>query len=166
MESHLENNKYYVPEISEFHVGFEYEHLTGFEKEFKPWIYDLASACTIIERESISHNGEIIKMFIPAIQACVEEKQCRVKYLDRSNIESLGWKEETYNTIKGFIKNNKFLIVNYNYKTKPIVDISYFPIFKNQGLSRIFRGTIKNKSELIKLMQQLNINKTWNYLKT
>lgn len=48
------------------------------------------------------------------------------------------------------------IFVNYNY-VKPIIDISYLPLFENQGLYRIFRGTIKNKSELIKLQQQLNI---------
>lgn len=159
MESHLENNKYYVPEISEFHVGFEYEHLTGFEKEFKPWIYDLASACTIIEKESISHNGEIIKMFIPAIQACVEEKQCRVKTLDQSDIESLGWKLYSQELTN---RSNWCCFRNTQLEMYIQLDNNYFPRllnFKSRGGDHIgnFKIKIKNKSELIKLMQQLNI---------
>lgn len=149
----MENNKYYVPEISEFHVGFEYEHLTGFEKQFKSYIYDLAKACLVIERESISHNGEIVKMFIPAIQACIEEKQCRVKYLDQEGIESLGWKDcdNIYNTIRWNF--NDYILMFYKKDNR-------YLIFRDCGpnnIQTVFNGFIKNKSELIKLMQQLNI---------
>lgn len=149
----MENNLYYTPEISEFYIGFEYEHLTGFEKEFKPWIYDLTSACNIIERESISHNGEIVKMFIPAIQACIEEKQCRVKYLDQEGIESLGWKDcdNIYNTIRWNF--NDYILMFYKKDNR-------YLIFRDCGpnnIQTVFNGFIKNKSELIKLMQQLNI---------
>ncbi len=150
----MENNKYYTPTIEEFHVGFEYEHLTGFEKEFKPWIYDLASACTIIERKSISHNGEIVKMFIPAIQACIEEKQCRVKVLDQSDIESLGWESEQYvperNICLNFKKSNDWYL-NYWFGQIPYIEIS------RDGYDTGCALNVKNKSELIKLQQQLNI---------
>lgn len=154
----MENNLYYTPEISEFYIGFEYEHLTGFEKEFKPWIYDLTSACNIIERESISHNGEIVKMFIPAIQACIEEKQCRVKYLDQEDIESLGWKSAGgYLNIKNFElstgnaeKNTKENQWKLQLKEDNKIIIEQYRWMR-------FFGTIKNKSELIKLMQQLDI---------
>lgn len=145
----MENNLYYTPEISEFHVGFEYEHLTGFEKEFKPYIYDLAKACLVIERESISHNGKIVKMFIPAMQACIEEKQCRVKTLDQSDIESLGWRFGTNDYV--FPENKNVTYGQY----KLLFNNSELEIIHLSGT--VFRGIIKNKSELIKLMQQLNI---------
>ena len=150
----MENNKYYVPEISEFHVGFEYEHLTGFEKQFKSYIYDLAKACLVIERESISHNGEIVKMFIPAIQACIEEKQCRVKYLDQSDIESLGWIDGETRGMTPFIFNE--LDPNNEFQLYYQFDNQFAQIY-NCHSQFVFQGTIKNKSELIKLMQQLNI---------
>lgn len=155
MNNNLENNLYYTPTIEEFYVGFEYEHLTGFEKEFQPYIYDLAKACLVIERESISHNGEIVKMFIPAIQACIEEKQCRVKYLDQSDIESLGWElKEKSHFIKSTWILRKFedglIIYYYNGNLK-------HPWVYEDEVKELFEGTIKNKSELIKLMEQLDI---------
>jgi hypothetical protein len=154
-------NKYYTPTIEEFHIGFEYEHLSSNfpdinNKFFKPCIYDYSMASLLWERMIVNKEGNLIKELVPAILKVIESKQCRVKFLDKSDIESLGWEEFTYKTIDGFIMFEKLLTINYNYK-EPVVDISYLPTFKNQGLSRIFRGTIKNKSELIKLMQQLNI---------
>ena len=158
----MENNLYYTPTIEEFHVGFEYEHLTGFEKEFKFYIYDLAKACLIIERESISHNGEIVKMFIPAIQACIEEKQCRVKYLDQSDIESLGltgfeiteYVEGSHLEFTWFKGIELFGLLTFTDKMISFYEYNYST---REYSDCIFRGTIKNKSELIKLMQQLNI---------
>lgn len=156
MNNNLENNLYYTPTIEEFHVGFEYEHLTGFEKEFQPYIYDLAKACLVIERESISHNGEIVKMFIPAIQACIEEKQCRVKYLDQSDIESLEWiKHATLENVyfKESQEQNLYgtTYLNINNFGKELL------IEDDRTGDYLFKGTIKNKSELIKLMKQLSI---------
>jgi len=108
MESHLENNKYYVPEISEFHVGFEY------------------------------YLGNPIQ----------------VKYLDRSDIESLGWTHKQYvpnrNICLNFeLPNDWFL--NYWFGEIPYIEIS------RDGYDTGCALNVKNKSELIKLMQQLNI---------
>lgn len=71
------------------------------------------------------------------------------KPLDQSDIESLGWRFGTNDYIFPENKN-----VTYG---------QYKLLFNNNDLEIIhlsgtlFRGTIKNKSELIKLMQQLNI---------
>ena len=146
----MENNLYYTPTIEEFHVGFEYEYNSSDKKHW--------TTCIIDKRDMTSSNMDWCSPnWIEDVFNQIETNGVRVKTLDQSDIESLGWEEGTYNTIKGFIKNDKLLTINYNYKTGPVVDISYFPMFKKQGLSRIFIGTIKNKSELIKLMQQLNI---------
>lgn len=166
----MENNLYYTPTIEEFHVGFEYEHLTGFEKEFKPYIYDLAKACLVIERESISHNGKIVKMFIPAMQACIEEKQCRVKFLDQSDIESLGWVFKTKGPFRTWYTGsdswfNNTIPTGDSGRYWSFVlshDLKYNGIIIKAGTNygdtdTFFEGTIKNKSELVKLMQQLNI---------
>lgn len=168
----MKNNLYYTPTIEEFHVGFEYEHLTGFEKEFKPYIYDLAKACLVIERESISHNGEIVKMFIPAIQACIEENQCRVKYLDQSDIESLGWLFKTKGPFRYWFEGNESWFNNtipdspsgryweFQLIFDPELHTVQISAKTNDGIQEyepFFQGTIKNLSELKKLMQQLNI---------
>lgn len=143
----MKNNLYYTPTIEEFHIGFEYEFMNGDKwEESEMTIQDYKSNGPDYERSDSWFQEEILGGI----------RTVRVKYLDRDDIESLGWQKFTYKNLNGFIIFNKFLTVNYNY-VKPIIDISYLPLFENQGLYRIFRGTIKNKSELIKLQQQLNI---------
>lgn len=139
----MKNNLYYPPTIEEFYVGFEYEI-----KIKDNW---RKKSTTISDFSPISdYDGMSI------LEEDLISNIIRVKTLDQSDIESLGWQEFTYKSIDGFIMFEKLLTINYNYK-EPVVDISYLPMFEKQGLSRIFRGIIKNKSELNKLMQQLNI---------
>jgi hypothetical protein len=90
---------------------------------------------------------------------CIEEKQCRVKYLDQSDIESLGWEfekkhaglEQISFSIGGPIYDD-ILYMDYDLESK------YLRIaWLGDGDVTRFSGTIKNKSELIKLIRQLEI---------
>lgn len=132
-----DNNKYYIPEIEEFHVGFEFQ-LDPYEiNEWKEKI--------ITDRDA--YQFKLFKKF------CKKEN-VRVKYLDKEDIESLGWKG--YKDMFVFEGEISFSLeitgVNHylisQYKKAP----------ENIGVS-IFWGRVKNKSELKKLMQQLNIKK-------
>jgi hypothetical protein len=146
-------NKYYIPEISEFFVGFEYEYL----------------AAPNLDRHI--NNGFIKKVCTPnylmSAAALIKNypKAIRVKYLDRSDIESLNlldhngnqyiyeekdnvcfaiWngKDEwliTYNTTGHYIKNIRHSGGLYN---------------MNSCMMNIF---IKNKSELKVFLKQLEI---------
>jgi len=68
-------NKYYTPTIEEFHVGFEYEYQDGVDKDNKDvW---KKTICTKSDFRYLSKTK--IKDFR------------RVKYLDREDIESLGF---------------------------------------------------------------------------
>ncbi len=91
----------------------------------------------------------------------------RVKFLDQQDIESLGWKRheksiyECYHiTISG---NGFFLDVNTNKDGCIHIGTSLVDTLdpqKNPGLHlprTMFYGTIKNISELKRLMKQLNI---------
>ena len=62
----MENNLYYTPEISEFHVGFEYE---VFDKLHNIWNK---------ENNFFLQQGDF-------------KDEIRVKYLDQFDIESLGF---------------------------------------------------------------------------
>ncbi len=80
------------------------------------------------------------------------------KPLDQSDIESLGWviAESSHKHIRAIIdlcsENKEKWILIYDIKD------NYMVILKDvMGMTSFFRGEIKNKSELIKLMQQLNI---------
>ena len=136
----MESNKYYTPEIEEFHVGFEYEfrHEDYIDNGWKR--YD--SPEFNHEREDcVPFNSNKLNEF-------------RVKYLDQSDIESLGWIDGELRGMTPFIFNemnpdNEFQLY-YQFDNQ-------FAQIYNCHSQFVFQGAIKNKSELIKLMQQLNI---------
>lgn len=133
--------KYYVPDITEFHIGFEYEY------------------------EDINEGGASMSWYKGILQpneAYIidqihndENREYRVKYLDREDIESLGF---SFKTVYGrydlifdieneyeliYTPSNNWLMISKYYDTGELI--------------RSFYGVIKNKSELKKLLKQLNI---------
>jgi hypothetical protein len=162
---------YYTPKIEEFHEGFEYEeknsfgdgtvktieqyNLAGWEKRiFGLGIYPY------LNRTMTGRNSKNLPSSV------------RVKYLDRDDIESLGWsffgcplKEDlktcdfpiVYQILeeqKNTMQNRRILATLCQIKE------GIYNIFKSTEPIEVtmeFKGMIKNKSELKKLMQQLNI---------
>jgi hypothetical protein len=123
----MENNLYYTPTIEEFHVGFEYRNINNL---------NIGYTCKdILPKE---YNEELI----------------RVKYLDQFDIESLGWIDGETRGMTPFIFNE--LDPNNEFQLYYQFDNQFAQIY-NCHSDFVFQGTIKNKSELIKLMQQLNI---------
>ena len=143
-------NKYYTPTIEEFHVGFEYEALVDYyQQEFEKFTIDdtdsLRSICSTWDRG--------------------EDEYLRVKFLDREDIESLGWKVSKqhngdYN-IENFTtyENATHYMVVYNQGGKR----AWFCVHRKEvdgdygELIAEFRVAIKNKSELKKILKQLHI---------
>ena len=130
----MENNLYYTPVISEFHVEFEYEVLDPDTKEYYKWV--------------ISDKYELQEAFD-------EYPLVRVKFLDREDVEGLGWKyvpdlSEGDGNMRWYdlFKLNEFTITLGLIEGSEII---------RKGKNTIFEGVIKNKSELKKLMKQLNI---------
>ncbi len=71
--------EYYTPELEEFHIGFEYEHLDSICKSWNKYTLDR----DIISNDSLPENP----------LDCEESgEQYRVKYLDKEDIESLGFR--------------------------------------------------------------------------
>ena len=136
----LQNTKYYTPDITEFYTMFEYEvsndkGITWIEEEFH--LND--SHIDLIKYVKIQDDGKNSYLI-------------RVKYLDKEDIESLGWRlspRETHYSIEipGDGSDTQMYYQEDNY---------YTMIYDWDGQS-IFKGYIKNKSELIKLMKQLGI---------
>jgi len=91
------------------------------------------------------------------------DKQVRVKYLDKEDIESMGWeiKNKKWRTDKNICAEK----INSKDPERPhclwfICSDNMLIIDNGQSFedeTTFFRGIIKNKSELKKLMQQLNI---------
>jgi len=142
----MTQTKYYTPTLEEFHVGFEFEIL---ERNTNAWI-----RLTFNEYSSLSdvytttgHNK------FSAIEA-IKNNNLRVKCLDKEDIESLGFVlevvpcgEDTEFDELGIRKINETAYYGSFY-TKEIT--------QNIEICRII-FTIKNKSELKKLLQQIQI---------
>lgn len=130
-------SQYYTPEVEEFHKGFEFE---WFDNQFKKQSF----------RITTDDDLEIIEDEI-------RERKIRVKYLDREDVKSLGWNYS--NLAKNFCilttesdgENNQGLWLNSIQNKYQIIDCR---IPMHQVL---FFGTIKNKSELKKIMIQTGI---------
>jgi len=140
-------NKYYEPEIKEFHVGFEYEIYEDFD--FYP--------------EKTWHNqvyGEGGKNH--EVMGCIDESQLhkiRVKHLDRLDIEELGFVFIASQNSKMYFKtkDDKITVaIRFNFYIGGFSNVHVYKI-NLEKVSTLFLGKIKNKSELRRLVQQINI---------
>ena len=142
-----EEIKYYTPKIEEFHVGFEFEIWETHSKLYNRNIDDSKWVRKTYDLRSIGFEKLYTRLF---------EKDVRVKYLDREDIESLGWVHEEDNL--------------FSFKSE---EVTYYLILYTQFDNKIeirctnpsvsygnFLGNCKNKSELKRVMEQLTILKT------
>jgi hypothetical protein len=160
----MNSNNYYTPTIDEFHVGFEYEYrnhdgtIRNINNiEWKRSIVDSINHLAYVERGLNTPNNT------------------RVKYLDKEDIESLGF----VCTRDSEGEEKEFQLYGYSgekgtprletCETCILLEMSFdneititFVKDRLELNSILFRGTIKNKSELKKLLKQLGIdgNKT------
>ncbi len=143
------NDKYYTPTLDEFFIGFEYE---GYRDEFCPdhkkeWI-DL----TFGRWTSPNSHKKLLEL--------IESNKVRVKYLDKEDIESLGFKYDNYYKTESHSKDLTGSKLGYSITITKCYGNEYciYHIHPDGNKSVIFRGVIKNVSILKKLLQQLNIN--------
>ncbi len=136
-------SKYYTPTIEEFHVGFSFEDSTNDkEADWVQWYiadrHELAQALDILEL----HN-------------------CRVKRLDREDIESLGYVLHREDVTMGYDeychKRHKEVLPPGNDSRLNVILKKGNNVIVYKNLEIVFKGTIKNKSELKKILKQLGI---------
>jgi hypothetical protein len=153
-------NKYYTPEIKEFYAGFEYEiyESISFSDQNKKWVKNILTQGQMCQ--NLNH-----------LYYVDNKDKFRVKYLDKEDIESLGFNNNDIR-LENHIKPKTHL-----YKIKEdgtaFTIQWYWHMLRNEreNLIRIFKGTlhkypyqeifrgdIKNKSELKILLKQLNID--------
>lgn len=125
------DKKYYTPEQNEFYSGFECEKKPYYYEEFRygefeNYITQIADRYMLME---------------------LKKGNVRVKYLDREDIEKLGWKYDE-GDIRDAFKLGKWQLSFLNNSE----------IIIHQGKSIYFIGSAKNISELRKLMTQLQIS--------
>lgn len=143
----MENNKYYTPSIEEFHVGFKFELLEplkqGAVSAFEGW------QKLTVKDISLLSNKYFKELF--------KQKYIRVKYLDSIDIQDLGF-ELLHNDGDALEFNiaDKYDEITYlwfDYETHNI------DIYVGDGYDKdyLFQGTIKNKSELKKVLKMIGV---------
>jgi len=159
----MENDKYYTPEIEEFHVGFE------FEEEFREEWNKLSRPPENLPYKFIKLQFDTSHS-ISRITNKIKLGKVRVKKLDQEDIESLGWKPIITKSIgknhyEGLFENTtcgkmifehdffneKVTIKHPNYIRDASGNFDGYIIY-------VYKLYIKNKSELRRLMKQLGIN--------
>ena len=145
MEKTKEEEKYYTPKIEEFHVGFEYERInnlyySGNSLSKGEWVKDELSDTDLSDMEYIINHEEV-----------------RVKHLDRDDIESLNWKFHEYwiSEEDGSIYLNNFYGLTVFNKTRTIS--IWERVQGDIEGETYFSGTIRNKSELKRILAQIGI---------
>jgi len=167
--------KYYIPEISEFRVGFEFQS-RGITKETEnTWI---------VQVWNFQYTKENLELLIM-------NNQIRVPYLSKEDIEGERFINDNMRcktplNFSGFNKEHTLMIdlnIYKSYARRELLDIPHLSIYRIdtnkkdalfnhkeykfsynekkviQYLSTLFDGNIKNKLELKTILNQINIKK-------
>jgi hypothetical protein len=162
-------NKYYTPDISEFYIGFEYI------LRLKPQIENNYIGNYIVRRLKDSNFNDF-EWISNTLNNPNKLDEILVKYLDKEDIESLGFEYhdmyiDSYGLVFKKVKNgyeeecridpevtyNYHWIIYYPLERIPTLIIKNNWDYQEEDKS-IFYGQIKNKSELIRLLKQLEIS--------
>jgi len=153
--------RYYTPSIEEFHFGFEYEEDNSVAQD------TLEKPPLTIEWYKSVYGTEKAATFSELwyTKLLIEGKNVRVKFLDKSDVESLGWYAHPQG---GFAFNceEKTVRLWFSDLEKCIIEIytefiekSEYKGFMLADMPLAFNGTIKNKSEMKRLMKQMHMIK-------
>ena len=135
----MSEKKYYTPELNEFHVGF---------------IYEIQHTDT----DKWESNEFELDDFNWAVMEDKYMKAFRIKHLDDSDITSLGFSQESYDSFEKPVAVEDFNHEEYLTTVERRSDNKFIIWYYKKGESiTLFKGTIKNKSELKKLLNQLGI---------
>tara|TARA_R110000772_G_scaffold8692_2_gene28801 strand:- start:1788 stop:2312 length:525 start_codon:yes stop_codon:yes gene_type:complete len=170
-------NKYYTPEIEEFHIGFECEvYITkqrhGYIKQVEDnTIINSDSKYYPITFGNKNTNYELLVLGELMHKGELNINKFRVKYLDKEDIESLGFNNNDVklaNHIKPesslykILEDDTIFTIQWYWHMLRNERENLIRIFKGTlhkyPYQEIFRGDIKNKSELKILLKQLNID--------
>lgn len=150
--------KYYVPQIEEFHIGFEFEFLEKGgpllreEDRYEKWVSEIADSDWL---EIVSTDWE----------DAPEEyhNRVRVKYLNREDIESFGFilnAQDWYDELTVNIKPDVYGYKIWKLRCQHRPDTKWFKLealFEDDAWYTLFEGMVKNKSELRKLLNSIGL---------
>lgn len=147
----MKEEKYYTPDLEEFYFGFEYEHKNPTQDN-------------IWKKEIV--DSDMLGIVYSTYEETPEDypNEIRVKYLDQEDIESLGfilkgktidlWFEKEGITLRKDGHHFKNIKLQYGLHDNRLKITGVFVGGKEECF---FQSKIKNKSELIKLLKQLEI---------
>jgi hypothetical protein len=148
-------DKYYKPELSEFVDGFEFESAVTDSEKYITIIYAVGhDACF---NKHIDYPIDKVTYSVP--------DHIRVKYLDREDIEECNWIYAGKGVDIWFGRKGKFemsswtaydLIMHYGLHDHRLHIYAEDPGSPDYTL---FRGIVRNKSEFLKVMKMLQIEK-------
>ena len=148
-------DKYYTPTIEELHVGFEYEFKPRLRQGLMSHVHQEFEYVNWWKKETIGREREgiidILESYsnpfsLSDVLSYHKDKAIRVKYLDREDIESLGFVKWPDDEIYDL---GEFQLHTNNY-TNPLMIAIY-----DDNSQYCFVGTIKNKSELKRILKQI-----------
>lgn len=132
------------------------------DKYYTPEIEEIFNSPELIYKENIHINPYVCRdeTKIVNLKEDFDLNIVRVKYLDKDDIESLGWFHRYDDFSFGeFIKSKNGEVdyhLTFDYENKSLI-IGLYNNEDTELYDNIFIGTIKNKSELKKLLKQLQI---------
>lgn len=148
-EEQENKSKYYVPKIEELHYGFDYEHLP---MRYLWYLQGCGLKDEWIEETFYGGSGNDGESEVHEIERLIEDKAIRIKHLDRSDLESLGWK----NTSLAKSKETQYYNIG-EISLHHNGDIIVIHEKECEWDSCIFRGTIRNRSELKRILAQIGV---------
>src|SRR3990167_11102970 len=103
MNKIMETDKYYTPELDEFHIGFEFEIIdyssNNYEKDKSTCTWDKS----VLKREDI-FSAYKEDSYFETVVSYLNNNHVRVKYLDREDIQSLGFEYDRERCGSNFYK--------------------------------------------------------------
>jgi hypothetical protein len=140
----MENKEYFIPEISDFYFGYEFEYQAPDKKWHK---------CTYHMNNTDKLN--FIYIGVSNLQSLIDKEEIRVPYLTKEQLETEGWKyDEKYNDEKHFYKDETYLKLYIGYQHEEII-FHNISIFNANGV--LFRGECKCINDFRKICKLLEI---------
>lgn len=141
----MENSKYYELTELDLEIGLECEYITSNNQWVKFKIDSFSTIANIVYNKDKTYSLS---------------ENWRIKYLDREDIESLGFE---FNSKEEDDPNILFYYGNHSLILNPINQRCVITMFNEKDWDyTAFVGTVKNKSELKRLMVQLGIKEVKN----
>lgn len=136
-------NKYYTPEVSDFHKGFEFEVRISGTDIWVPITLNFPSSIWGFVSTKYKKDGELI-------EERIEPDVVRVPYLTKEQIEAEGWEKAMERDYFTKIVNGDEFQLSYQWD-------NHWGIIFDYDANYVFRGFIKSINEFRKLMEMIAV---------